>query len=63
MNQEVTWTVSGSGEQSPSAAKKKVPFVIPITITDTMDENTKKFYTNYNNMQKELIKNGIMESK
>lgn len=59
---EVTWEVT-----EPSSAvistKKKLPYVIPITILDTMDENTKKFYTTYNNMQKELIKQGLMESK
>jgi hypothetical protein len=63
MKEEITWEVSGSGEQSPPAAKKKVPFVTPIKITDSMDENQKTFFTNYNNMQKELIKNGLMESK
>lgn len=43
--------------------KKKMPFVTPIKITDTMDDNQKTFFTNYNTMQKELIKNGLMESK
>jgi hypothetical protein len=63
MKQEVTWEVSGGGEQSPPIAKKKLAFVIPIDILDAMDNNTKKFYTTYNNMQKELIKQGLMESK
>lgn len=59
---EVTWEISGGGEQS-SPAKKKMLFLTPIKITDNMDDNQKTFFTNYNNMQKELIKNGLMESK
>lgn len=59
---EVTWELS-NGAASASANKKKMPFVTPIKITDTMDEDQKTFFTNYNNMQKELIKNGLMESK
>lgn len=59
---DVTWELS-NGAVAASANKKKLPFVIPIKITDSMDENTIKFYTNYNNMQKELIRNGLMESK
>lgn len=59
--EEITWTVSGGGEPSPP--KKKLPFVTPIKITDSMDDNQKVFFTNYNNMQKELVKNGLMESK
>lgn len=58
--QNSQWIVDGS---TPNPSKKKMPFVTPIKITDTMDENQKTFFTNYNNMQKELIKNGLMESK
>lgn len=57
---EVTWEISSN--PAPQN-KKKMPFVTPIKITDTMDENQKTFFNNYNNMQKELIKNGLMESK
>lgn len=56
---EITWEVSG--ESVPQ--KKKLPFVTPIKITEDMDENQKSFFTKYNTMQKELIKNGLMESK
>lgn len=59
---EVTWEVSGGGEQS-SPSKKKMVFLTPIKITENMDDNQKTFFTNYNNMQKELIKAGLMESK
>lgn len=56
----VQWVVDGS---EPKPNKKKMPFVTPIKITDDMDENSKKFFTTYNNMQKELIKNGLMDPK
>lgn len=59
---EVTWELS-NGVVAASANKKKMPFMTPIKITDNMDDNQKTFFTNYNNMQKELIRNGLMESK
>lgn len=62
MNQEITWEIGG-GNGEVANAKKKMAFVTPIKITESMDENQKTFFTSYNNMQKELIKNGLMESK
>lgn len=58
----ITWELSNGAVAAPSN-KKKMPFVTPIKITDTMDDNQKVFFTTYNNMQKELIKNGLMDSK
>ena len=58
---DVTWELSNGA--TPAPPKKKLPFVTPIKITNNMDENQKTFFSNYNNMQKELIKNGLMESK
>lgn len=60
MEYQAEWVVDGT---APEPIKKKLPFVTPIKITDTMDENQKTFFANYNNMQKELIKNGLMDSK
>lgn len=60
---DVTWELSNGAVSAPQQNKKKMPFVTPIKITDTMDDNQKTFFTNYNNMQKELIRNGFMESK
>lgn len=50
-------------ETGVTSQKKKMPFVTPIKIMDNMDDNQKSFFTNYNNMQKELIKNGLMDTK
>ena len=62
MSQEITWEIGG-GNGEVASTKKKLPFVTPIKITETMDDNQKTFFSNYNNMQKELIRNGLMESK
>jgi hypothetical protein len=62
MKEEITWEVSGGG-QSTSPAKKKMPFISPYNVTGELDEPTKKCLVNFNLMQKELIKNGLMESK
>jgi hypothetical protein len=60
--EDVTWELSNGAVAVPQN-KKKMTFVTPIKITDEMDDNSKKFFTTYNSMQKELIKNGLMESK
>lgn len=57
------WTVRERSSNGVDSPKKKLPFVTPIKIVESMDDNQKTFFTNYNNMQKELIKNGLMESK
>lgn len=57
------WTVTERASGGIPINKKKIPFVTPIKITDTMDDNQKTFFSNYNNMQKELIKHGLMEAK
>lgn len=62
MPEDVTWELS-NGAVSVPQNKKKMSFVTPIKITDDMDDNSKKFFTTYNSMQKELIKNGLMEAK
>lgn len=62
MDQEITWTVT-EPNGTVTSTKKKMQFVTPIKVTDNMDDNQKLFFTNYNNMQKELIKNGLMETK
>lgn len=59
--QHTQWVVDEVTAKAPN--KNKMAFVTPIKITDNMDENQKTFFANYNNMQKELIKNGLMESK
>jgi hypothetical protein len=60
--QEAEFIVDGQVKKGLQT-KKSCPFLTPIKITDTMDENQKTFFANYNNMQKELIKNGLMDSK
>lgn len=59
MEQTSQWLPSGGSASN----KNKLPFVTPIKVTATMDDTQKKFFTEYNNMQKELIKHGLMESK
>jgi hypothetical protein len=59
---DLTWELSNGAVAVPQN-KKKMPFVTLIKITDDMDDNSKKFFTTYNSMQKELVKNGLMDSK
>lgn len=58
------WTVGErSGAVSIATAVDKHHHVAKITIPKDVDEATKKFWLNYNSMQKKLIDNGLMESK
>lgn len=64
MSQEVTWTVTEpSGNVTTTKTVEKHHFVAPIKVTKEMDENQKRFFSNYNSMQKALTDNGMMESK
>lgn len=63
--QKVEMIYDGDQPKKPDKAteKTKLPFLAPFKITDTMTEDQKKFFSNYNMMQKEHIKNGTMETK
>lgn len=62
--EEVVWTVTDpSGEVTISKRIDKLPHITKIQIPKDVDEATKKFWVNYNLMQKALLDNGLMESK
>lgn len=60
---EITWTVSTPDGVVTRTGANKMPYIMPIKITKEMDDSQKTFFTKYNEMQKTLIDNGLMETK